>query len=261
MPGRDGPAGIVVTCSASSPPASPTAAPSSSSSRACPPACRSRSRTSSASWPAAASATAAGPACASSRTRSRIVGGVRHGRTLGSPVAIEIGNTEWERSDKWHEEMSPAPGAHRGAAHPAPARPRRPGRHAEVRLHRRPRRARAGLGPRDRGPGGGRRAGQGAAAPPRRRRSCRTWCRWARCGPRPPTRPGPADLDRVDASEVRCFDPAAEEAMVERDQGRGQGRRLARRRRRGARLRRAGRARQPRPLGPQARRPAGRRRS
>src|SRR5919206_3704149 len=39
-----------------------------------------------------------------------IVGGVRHGRTLGSPVAVEIGNTEWERSDKWHEEMSPAPG-------------------------------------------------------------------------------------------------------------------------------------------------------
>src|SRR4051812_3093832 len=39
-----------------------------------------------------------------------LLGGVRHGRTLGSPVAIEIGNTEWERSDKWHEEMSPAPG-------------------------------------------------------------------------------------------------------------------------------------------------------
>ena len=40
-----------------------------------------------------------------------LVGGVRHGRTLGSPIAIEIGNTEWVRSDKWHEEMSPAPGA------------------------------------------------------------------------------------------------------------------------------------------------------
>ena len=36
---------------------------------------------------------------------------MRHGRTLGSPVAIEIKNTEWFRSDKWHEEMSPAPGA------------------------------------------------------------------------------------------------------------------------------------------------------
>jgi chorismate synthase len=39
-----------------------------------------------------------------------LVGGVRHGRTLGSPVAVEIKNTEWFRSDKWHEEMSPAPG-------------------------------------------------------------------------------------------------------------------------------------------------------
>ena len=36
-----------------------------------------------------------------------LVGGIRHGRTLGSPVAIEILNTEWP---KWEEEMSPAPG-------------------------------------------------------------------------------------------------------------------------------------------------------
>lgn len=36
-----------------------------------------------------------------------LVGGIRHGRTLGSPVAIEIANTEWP---KWVEEMSPHPG-------------------------------------------------------------------------------------------------------------------------------------------------------
>jgi len=36
-----------------------------------------------------------------------LVGGIRHGRTLGSPIAIEILNTEWP---KWEEEMSPAPG-------------------------------------------------------------------------------------------------------------------------------------------------------
>src|SRR5437870_12705570 len=42
-----------------------------------------------------------------------LLAGVRHGRTLGSPVAIEIANTEWTTSDKWHEEMSPAPGATR----------------------------------------------------------------------------------------------------------------------------------------------------
>ncbi|HUV10861.1 MAG TPA: chorismate synthase [Acidimicrobiia bacterium] len=36
-----------------------------------------------------------------------IVGGVRHGTTLGSPVAVMIRNTEWP---KWVDEMSPAPG-------------------------------------------------------------------------------------------------------------------------------------------------------
>ena len=35
------------------------------------------------------------------------LGGVRHGRTLGSPVAIMIRNTEWP---KWSEEMSPGLG-------------------------------------------------------------------------------------------------------------------------------------------------------
>ena len=28
-----------------------------------------------------------------------LLGGIRHGRTLGSPVAIEIKNSEWSRSD------------------------------------------------------------------------------------------------------------------------------------------------------------------
>src|SRR4051812_8635634 len=38
-----------------------------------------------------------------------LVGGVRHGRTLGSPIAIEIANSEWERNpEKWQQEMSPA---------------------------------------------------------------------------------------------------------------------------------------------------------
>lgn len=39
-----------------------------------------------------------------------LLSGIRHGRTLGSPVAIEIKNSEWFRSDIWHEEMSPEPG-------------------------------------------------------------------------------------------------------------------------------------------------------
>src|ERR671912_1153715 len=34
------------------------------------------------------------------------LGGVRHGRTLGSPVAIRVGNSEWP---KWRTVMSPDP--------------------------------------------------------------------------------------------------------------------------------------------------------
>lgn len=41
------------------------------------------------------------------RDELEFLGGVRHGRTLGSPVAVLIRNTEWPR---WSEEMSPDPG-------------------------------------------------------------------------------------------------------------------------------------------------------
>ena len=40
------------------------------------------------------------------RDALEILGGVRHGRTLGSPVAVLVRNTEWPR---WAEEMSPEP--------------------------------------------------------------------------------------------------------------------------------------------------------
>ena len=36
----------------------------------------------------------------------RFVGGVRHGETIGGPVAVEIGNTEWP---KWDQVMSADP--------------------------------------------------------------------------------------------------------------------------------------------------------
>lgn len=36
----------------------------------------------------------------------RVLGGVRHGRTMGSPVAVEIGNSEWP---KWEQIMSADP--------------------------------------------------------------------------------------------------------------------------------------------------------
>ena len=48
-----------------------------------------------------------GPRMKFERDDIELLGGVRHGTTLGSPVSIVIHNTEWP---KWQEEMSPAPG-------------------------------------------------------------------------------------------------------------------------------------------------------
>ena len=48
-----------------------------------------------------------GPRMRFERDVIRLIGGVRHGRTLGSPVAVEILNSEWP---KWESEMSAAPG-------------------------------------------------------------------------------------------------------------------------------------------------------
>ncbi|MGD9703624.1 MAG: chorismate synthase [Acidimicrobiia bacterium] len=143
-----------------------------------------------------------------------LVGGVRHGRTLGSPVAIEIKNSEWFRSDKWHEEMSPAPGATKD-----PLTQVRPG-HADL----------AGM----------QKYGFTDARDVLERASAReTAARVAagalakkllatlgieiishviQLGParsKSITRPLPTDLAAIDASAVRCFDPAAEDEMIE----------------------------------------------
>jgi len=48
-----------------------------------------------------------GPRMRFERDELRLTAGIRHGRTLGSPVAIEIINSEWP---KWEQEMSAAPG-------------------------------------------------------------------------------------------------------------------------------------------------------
>ena len=72
----------------------------------------------------------------------RFLGGVRHGRTMGGPVAIEIGNTEWP---KWERVMSADPvdpteleGMARAAKLTRPPGPRGLRRHAEVRIRRVP---------------------------------------------------------------------------------------------------------------------------
>jgi chorismate synthase len=48
-----------------------------------------------------------GPRMRFERDELRLSAGIRHGRTLGSPVGLEILNSEWA---KWEEEMSPNPG-------------------------------------------------------------------------------------------------------------------------------------------------------
>ncbi|MGH9186981.1 MAG: chorismate synthase [Acidimicrobiales bacterium] len=146
-----------------------------------------------------------------------LVGGVRHGFTLGSPVAIEIANTEWTRDpDRWGKEMSPAAADGPTAT---PLTEPRPG-HADL--------------------SGMQKYGFTDARNVLERASAReTAARVAagcvakallaqidvdilshviQLGPvrsKSPERPGPADLDRIDESPVRCADPAAEAAMIE----------------------------------------------
>ena len=143
-----------------------------------------------------------------------LVGGVRHGRTLGSPIAIEIRNSEWFRSDKWHAEMSPAPGATND-----PLTQVRPG-HADL----------VGM----------QKYGFTDARDVLERASARETAARVAAGAvakkllaevgveilshvvqmgaarsKSADRPTLADLATVDASPVRCFDAAAEQAMVD----------------------------------------------
>ena len=139
-----------------------------------------------------------------------LLGGIRHGRTLGSPVAIEIGNTEWP---KWTEEMSPAPGATT-----KPLTQPRPG-HADL------------AGMQKYGFDDARDVLERASARETAARVAAGTCAKALLGQlgitvlshvvalgaavnKSSARPGPADLMTVDESQVRCFDPTAEEAMV-----------------------------------------------
>jgi chorismate synthase len=153
-----------------------------------------------------------GPRMRFERDEIEFLGGVRHGRTLGSPVAVLIRNTEWE-TGKWNEEMSAAPGRTE-----QPLTQPRPG-HADL----------AGM----------QKYGFTDARDVLERASARETAARVAAGALAKAllsqidvsllshvvqmggalasrdrRPEPADLATVDASEVRCFDPDAEHEMI-----------------------------------------------
>ncbi len=148
-----------------------------------------------------------------------LLGGVRHGRTLGGPVAIRIGNTEWP---KWEKVMGadPVPADELdGLARNAPLTRPRPG-HADL----------VGM----------QKYGFDDARPVLERASARETAARVALGAVAKafldqtlgvtvlshvvrigevavpygTLPGPDDAPAVDQSPVRCFDPAAGDAMV-----------------------------------------------
>ena len=182
-----------------------------------------------------------------------LVGGIRHGRTLGSPVAIEIANTEWP---KWETEMSPDPGLpSKVLTQPRPGHADLSGmlkygfddaRDVLERASARETAARVAAG----------HVGQAAAGADRRRRAQPHRAARSRAGrvrrPAPVGRPRPGR--RVPGALLRSRRRGPD---GRRGEGGGQGRRLARRGGRGPRLRRPGGPRQPRALGPSSRRPAG----
>ncbi len=149
---------------------------------------------------------------------TEITGGVRHGVTLGSPVAIRIGNTEWP---KWDTVMAPDPvpaGVLDDMARAAPLTRPRPG-HADL----------AGMqkyGHHDARPVLERASARETAARVALGELARRYLRQAfgieivshvvAIGPvfaPDGVMPRPEDAPRVDADPVRCLDPAASAAM------------------------------------------------
>jgi chorismate synthase len=150
-----------------------------------------------------------GPRMRFEQDELRLIGGVRHGRTLGSPVAVEILNSEWP---KWETEMSAAPGTPTKKL-TAP----RPG-HADL------------AGMQKYGFDDARDVLERASARETAARVTAGYLAKAllatigvevishvvqigtvhSSGPRPT----PSDLAMVDASEVRCFDAPSEAAMI-----------------------------------------------
>jgi chorismate synthase len=147
-----------------------------------------------------------------------LTGGVRHGVTLGGPVAIRVGNTEWP---KWETVMSPDPVSAadlEGQARNAPLTRPRPG-HADL----------AGM----------QKFGHSDTRPVLERASARETAARVALGEvarrlleqalgvrilshvvalgsvtAPETVPVPGDLPRIDEDPVRCADPAASARMI-----------------------------------------------
>jgi chorismate synthase len=148
-----------------------------------------------------------------------VLGGVIHGRTIGSPVAVRIGNTEWP---KWSVVMSADPVSAselEGLARAEPLTRPRPG-HADLagmqkyshdtarpvleRASARETASRVALG-------------TVARAFLRQALGAEVVSHVVRIGSVVAPEgvvPAPADLDAVDADPCRCFDPAAGAAMV-----------------------------------------------
>src|SRR5579875_842202 len=146
---------------------------------------------------------------------AEITGGVRHGRTLGGPVAIRVGNAEWP---KWERVMSPDPVTPEdlaGLARGEPLTRPRPG-HADL----------AGM----------QKYGHADARPVLERASARETAARVALGEvarrvlgveilshvvaigtvtiPDGMSPGPRDRSVIDADPVRCADPRASRAMV-----------------------------------------------
>ena len=190
------------------------------------PACRPGSRSTasgcSATSRAARPATAARRGRRSSRTTAEILGGMRHGQTLGGPLALIVAQPRPRELGRGDERLagdatrssrrSPRAAA-RKVVVPRPGHADLAGR-PEVRARRRPQRAGARLGPRDLRARRRRRDREGPARRCSASRCTATWCGSAASRRRPRRTWPPADFARAATSEVGCLDPAAEAAMI-----------------------------------------------
>ena len=152
-----------------------------------------------------------GPRQRFERDELLLLGGVRHGVTLGSPLVIEIPNLEWP---KWEQEMSPEPGE---TEHPLTAP--RPG-HADLAGMQKYgfRDARNVLERASARETAARVAAGAVAKALLRHLGIDVVSHVIQMGAvhaTPGLRPTIDDLAVVDASPLRCFDASAEEAMVE----------------------------------------------